>query len=172
MKGDRTRVLVVAALAAVGLATVATAGPRSKCWMTGGGSIFTASGTSVDYAGQFDTNGRVTHGFELRCEGRPNNLQINWEGNRFHLTSLTSAICLDDAAIEPDPPGAVFDTYIGTGVGRYNGASGYCASWIFTDAGEPGVPDTATIEITDCADTVIMQVSGPLTFGNHQAHSS
>lgn len=168
----RTGVVIVAAVASLAAVTIATAGPRARCWMTGGGSVFTASGTSVDYAGDFDTSGRVTHGFELRCEGRPNNLEINWEGNRFHLTSLTSAICIDDAAIEPDPPDADFDTYIGTGVGRYNGDAGFCASWIFTDAGEPGVPDTATIEITDCENTVIMQVSGPLTRGNHQAHSS
>jgi hypothetical protein len=164
--------LIAIAMPAAAFSALAIAGGRSMCWMTGGGSVFTASGSTVEYAGAFDQNGRVTHGFELRCEGRPNNLEINWDGNRFHLTNLTSAVCLDDPNIEPDPPGATFDTYVGSGSGRLNGDLGYCANWIFTDAGEPGVPDTATIEILRCTTgEVMMQVSGPLTFGNHQAHS-
>lgn len=169
---NRLSRLALLAVPAAAFAAIAVAGGRAGCWMTGGGSVFTANGSAVEYAGSFDQNGRVTHGFELRCEGRPNNLQINWLGNRFHLTNLESAVCLDNPQIEPDPPGATFDTYVGSGSGRLNGELGYCANWIFTDAGEPGVPDTATIEILNCRTSeVILQVSGPLTFGNHQAHS-
>lgn len=140
--------------------------------MTGGGSVFDSNGGEVSWG----ADGRVTHGFELHCEGRPNNLEINFhaEGTKFKLTNLTSAICLDDPNISPNPPGASFDTYVGTGQGRYgtgNGELGFCANWIFTDAGEPGTPDTAVIEVTNCAGTTLVSVSGPLTRGNHQAHS-
>lgn len=128
--------------------------------MTGGGSVFNASM-------------RVTHGFELNCNASkvPNNLQVNWgKGNKFHLESLTTASCSDDPAITPNPPAAGFDTYVGTGTGRYNGVSGYTAEWTFTDAGEPGKNDLAKIVIKDASSNVILSVSGNLTNGNQQAH--
>ena len=52
--------------------------------MTGGGSIFTADGT------------RVTHGFELHCDPNisPNKLEVNFDGNSFHLEQLTYVNCL------------------------------------------------------------------------------
>ena len=137
---------------------------RQDCWMTGGGSIFDTV--------EVTWTGRTTHGFELHCDRRnPNNLQINWGGNRFHLETLTSAVCTDDPTIEPNPPGASFDTYDGAGDGRYNGAPGYCADWRFTDAGEGGSGDYADIRISDCAGTTVLSVQGYLTYGNHQAHS-
>ena len=101
-------------------------GEQSQGRMTGGGSVFTAAGV------------RVTHGFELHCDASngPNNLQVNWgKGNRFHLTSLTSAACSDDAAISEGHPAAGFDTYAGKGEGTYNGSPGATAEWTFTDAG-------------------------------------
>jgi len=122
----------------------------------------------------FTTDGvRVTHGFELHCDASqlPNSLEINWEGNRFHLTHLDTATCLDDPAIAPPPPAAPFDTYIGTGTGRYNGVPGATATWTFTDQGEPGSSDTATYTITDADGNVVLDVVVTnLTFGNHQAH--
>ena len=127
--------------------------------MTGGGSVF-------------DSNKRITHGFTLQCDvnNGPNNLEINWgKGNKFHLDSLTSAVCADDAAIAPKPPTAGFDTYVGTGTGSLNGVSGATATWIFTDAGEPGKNDHATIIITD-GSGIVLSVSGNLHNGNHQAH--
>lgn len=157
------------ALLAASLATASlegrqhNGGGRNDCRMTGGGSIF-------DPAGAY--TGRTTHGFELHCDLRePNNLEINWgPGNRFHLTDLTTANCPDDPTIAPDPPPAGFDTFIGTGVGRFNGAPGYCIAFTLTDAGEPGVDDNADFLITDCAGTTILDVGNELTFGNHQAH--
>jgi len=131
-------------------------------FMTGGGSVFTSSGV------------RVTHGFELNCDSTktPNNIQINWgKGNKFHLTSLTSASCSDNPAISPDPPGADFDTYVGKGTGNYNGVPGATAEWTFTDAGEPGTSDTAAIVVKNASNVVVLTVSGTLTNGNHQAHS-
>jgi hypothetical protein len=135
--------------------------PAVPRWMTGGGSVFTSSGV------------RVTHGFELYCSlsDGPNNLQVNWgKGNKFHLTSLTSAACTDDPAISPNPPTATFDTYTGSGTGTYNGQAGATADWTFTDAGEPGTNDTATLTIKNAANVVVLSVSGTLNSGNHQAH--
>lgn len=125
--------------------------------MTGGGSVFTIGGM------------RVTHGFELHCDASqgPNNLQVNWgKGNKFHLETLTSASCSDDPNIDEAPPVAGFDTYVGSGAGRCNGVPA-TATWTFTDAGEPGKNDTATIDIVGgCT----LSVSGSLKNGNHQAH--
>lgn len=129
--------------------------------MTGGGSVFTTDGV------------RVTHAFELNCAASqgPNNLQVNWgKGNRFHLESLTSAFCSDDPTIEESPPVSGFDTYEGSGSGRYNGVSGATATWKFTDAGEPGKNDFAEINIWDAGGNLVLSVAGNLNRGNHQAH--
>lgn len=128
--------------------------------MTGGGSI-TATGM------------RVTHGFELFCDATatPNNIQVNWgKGNKFHLESLTSASCSDDPNISEGKPVAGFDTYIASGIGRYNGVDGATIEFELTDAGEPGKNDFAQIKITDAGSTVVLDVSGNLDRGNHQAH--
>lgn len=129
--------------------------------MTGGGSVF-------------DSDKRITHGFTLQCDvtDGPNNLEVNWgKGNKFHLDNLTSAVCTDDTAIAPKPPTADFDTYVGTGTGSLNGVSGATATWVFTDAGEPGKKDHVTITITD-GSGIVMSVSGNLNNGNHQAHKN
>jgi uncharacterized repeat protein (TIGR01451 family) len=128
--------------------------------MTGGGSVI---------------NGRlrVTYGFELHCDASqmPNNLQVNWgKGNKFHLESLTSISCSDDPTVNEAPPVAGFDTYNGTGTGRYNGVSGATATWTFTDAGEPGKNDTTKIVIKDAIGNTVLAVYGTLQSGNHQSH--
>jgi|SRR5438093_1176693 len=155
--------------------------------MTGGGSVHCTTDFQCIESGTFTTDGRVTHGFEVHCapEDLPNNLEINDHigGNMFHLESLDSATCFDDPAIDPTPPGAGFDTYIGVGTGRWNGASGYTAVWKFTDAGEPGVNDTWCLQIKSPTGVVVLQFGDftnpslptscpPLTFGNHQAHKN
>ena len=136
--------------------TTVTAGGR----MTGGGSIFTANGM------------RVTHGFELHCDvnQHPNTLEVNWQGNQFHLESLTFAECSDDPTIKPPPPAAPFDTYHGVGSGRYNGDEGATIEFTLTDAGEPGSKDRATMIIKDAAGNVVLEVTNVLTYGNQQAH--
>ena len=132
--------------------------------MTGGGSVF---GTN---------SFRTTHGFELHCDKNnlPNRLQINWGGGvgAFHLLTLTSAFCFDDPTIGPYPPTAEFDTYVGTGIGRYKDQDNATAEWTFTDAGEPGTVDRATIKIRDAFGNVVLFVSGTLQRGNQQAHLS
>lgn len=129
--------------------------------MTGGGSVVKPVG-------------RVTHGFELRCDATqsPNRLQVNWGGNRFHLETLNHAFCFDSPAIVPNPPAAGFDTYVGKGLGRYNGVSGYIARWVFRDAGEPGKKDTLKLVIIDPVTFLpVLTVGGTLNVGNHQAHA-
>ena len=129
--------------------------------MTGGGSVFQAG-----------TGTRFTHGFELHCDpsAGPNRLQINWgKGNKFHLTSLDSATCSDDPALDEGNPVAGFDTFEGSGIGRLNGVPGAKITFKFTDDGEPGKGvDLAEFTIDDGVTTIV--VSGFLDKGNQQAH--
>ena len=156
----------IALLTIASTLTVTALAGRSNCWMTGGGSIF-------DSAGETIVEGRNTHGFVVHCDPRnSDNLQINWEGNRFHLTSLTGAMCIDDPLLTPETPDAQFDTFIGMGEGRLNNVNGYGIYFVFTDDGQPGVGDTALIIITDPNGVEVRNIEGSLTFGNHQAHSN
>jgi hypothetical protein len=126
--------------------------------MTGGGSVFMG-------------DVRFTHGFELHCDVNdlPNNLEVNWPDNRFHLTALTSVVCTDDPALHPLPRKAGFDTYSATGVGLWNGQPGATIEFVFTDDGEPGKNDHATMTITPPGGSPVT-VDGYLEKGNHQAH--
>ena len=134
--------------------------------MTGGGSVFTIGDV------------RVTRGFQIHCDLRePNNLEVNWPGNRFHTTELTAAVCTDSPAIDQTPPSsAPFDTFQGEGNGRLNNKPGARIEFVFVDAGEPGSSDTAHIQIYDQNNNLVLDVPGDpnvpgfLTFGNIQAH--
>ncbi len=132
--------------------------------MTGGGSVFTMDGV------------RVTRGFEIHCDLRdPNNIEVNWQGNSFHMDQLTSAICTEDPGIiQQPPPSAPFDTFVGEGTGRLRqgGTTDFDATiqFVFVDAGEPGTSDTASIIIRDGGGTVVLEVSGFLNRGNLQTH--
>lgn len=146
---------------------------KDNCWMTGGGSIF-----SAEYGGNFDGSDRVTHGFVVHCVPRnSDNLQVvdHSTGQTFHLETLTSATCIDDPAIDPNPPDATFDTFVGNGTGRCKQPDRPCTvEFRFTDGGEVGgcVRDTAMITVTDDATgATVISVSGDVDCGNHQAHS-
>ncbi|MBW1834113.1 MAG: hypothetical protein JRI62_04800 [Deltaproteobacteria bacterium] len=126
--------------------------------MTGGGSV---DGTDV------------RHGFEVHCDlSKPNNVEVNWSENRFHMDNLDSAFCTEDSNIDQAPPNAAFDTFEGTGTGRFNGDDGATINFVFVDAGEPGKGvDSAMITITDKDKNKVLEVSGLLDKGgNHQAH--
>ncbi|MDG4550651.1 MAG: hypothetical protein P9F19_15485 [Candidatus Contendobacter sp.] len=160
-----TLLMLPCVLALAGMTSTPAAASNDRCWMTGGGSVFTDSTPPV----------RVTHGFVLNCDVTrgPNNLEINWGGNRFHLITLTDASC--SLVGNPKPPTAGFDTYRGSGLGYYSGevgANGFgaAATWTFTDAGEPGKGDFAEINISDPEGNIVLTVSGYLTKGNQQAH--
>ena len=138
----------------------------SECGrMTGGGSVFRVDGV------------RVTRGFEIHCDLRkPNNLQVNWPGNTFHMKELTSALCLDTIAVQAPPKSSPFDTFKGTGAGRLNNQPGARVEFEFVDAGEPGRKDTAWIKVYDSAGNLALYVPGDPTVagfldkGNLQTH--
>ena len=146
-----------------GAVTTVTISIKTVSWrMTGGGSVYTTAGA------------RVTHGFELHCDvtALPNNIEVNWgKSDRFKLDKVLSARCFDDPAIAAKPPVVPFDTYVGTGIGSYNGKPGATITWTFTDAGEPGKNDSATMVIKDASGRVVLTVSGNLKSGNQQAHA-
>ncbi len=99
-------------------------------------------------------------------------LKVQWEGNRFDLKRYSSPLtCIDTPANEGNPK-AGFDTIVGQGTGVLNGASGATATFKFTDAGEPGRNDTATITISDRDGNVVFQLTNAKIAegGNHQAH--
>lgn len=145
------------------------AAPKVQGRMTGGGSV-------INGPSDIPPGVRVTHGFELHCDVTkgPNNLQVNWDkGNRFHLETLTSAMCTQDNSIGgPNPPAAGFNKYVGSGTGRVNGVSGKTITFEFTDAGEPGKNDHVHIHISDPTTSMtILSADGFLRHGNHQAHA-
>lgn len=166
------KILAVSAAASLTLVAMTASAARNDCWMTGGGSIF-----ATEYGGEQ----RITHGFVIHCTPRrSDNLQVNDHGTgwSFHLRNLTGAICINDPAIEPNPPDATFDTFVGQGTGicrNVAGQSRYCtAVWTFTDGGERGgcIRDTAIIEVLDESGNTLIAVSGEVDCGNHQAHSN
>jgi hypothetical protein len=129
--------------------------------MTGGGRMADENGN------------RVTHGFTLQCNtaNTPNNLQINWAENSFHLETLDSAQCSDNENYSEANPVAGLDTFIGTATGRLNGVPGATVEFTFTDQGEPGKDaDTASILIKDAGANVVLSVTESINQGNHQAH--
>ena len=138
---------------------------RSGGRMTGGGRQINIDGA------------RITRGFTIHCDiTLSNNLEINWPGNKWHLSKpITSAACTDDPEVFQEPPAAPFDTLIGVGVGKLNGVEGAIVKFVFVDAGEPGRDDEASIRIwapgADLSmDDPVLEVSGLLDNGNIQAH--
>ena len=127
--------------------------------MTGGGRV-----DSSDIS--------VSHGFTLQCSGSGAGqaLEVNWNKHRFHLETVTSALCGDNPAVNPSKPDASFDTLTGSGTGRYDGAPGATASWVFVDGGEPGSNDRVQLTIKDAGGNVVLAISGALAKGNQQAH--
>jgi hypothetical protein len=128
---------------------------------TGGGKQITAGGVAV------------TKGFEVDCDlHQPsNNLEINWQGNQFHMTAFTSAVCT--LVRNPKPPTAPVNTIVGTGTGRYDGVDGYTVVFELVDNGEPGTQDEASFMVYQTANPSNVVLNVPLQFitgGNIQAH--
>ena len=132
--------------------------------ITGGGSHFTVDGV------------RLTKGLQLHCDLRePNNFQLNWQGNSFHLLDLTAANCTEDPDIIQQPPASSpFDTFNGVGTGRLKMGgqwdSDATVDFVLVDAGEPGINDTALIVIRNGMGDIVVQVEGFLDKGNFQTH--
>ena len=158
VSGSLTIAVVVAGAALAG--TIGGGGGNLPGRMTGGGSII--------------SNGlRVTHGFTLNCDATqsPQRLEVNWDGNRFHLEQLDMAFCSNDPSLNAGQPSAGFNTYSGSGVGNLNGVSGATINFVFTDDGEPGINDFASYTIYDVDGNLVLTASGNLDKGNQQAHN-
>jgi len=135
-----------------------------------GNGRFTGGGHQIRVDGV-----RVTRGLTIHCDLLlSNNLEINWNGNRFHtLEHLTTVACTDDPDIIQAPPPAPLDTLIGTGAGRYNNMEGYSIEFTLVDQGEPGREDQMAIYIYETANpgNVILNIPlQELSGGNLQAH--
>ena len=114
---------------------------------------------------------------EIDFDGKeaPNNIEVNWRDNRFHMDPLAAAVCTDNPSIDQLPRYAPFDTFTGQGSGKLNGEDGATIRFVLTDAGEPGTDDTAWIRVWapgDNPDTTdpVLNVEGFLDRGNMQAH--
>ena len=121
---------------------------------------------------------RVTRGFTIHCDiALSNNIEINWPDNRWHIDKpLETAECIDDPSINPEPPPAPFDTFLGEAFGRLNNVDGSFLRFKFVDAGEPGgKADYAQIMIwapgaDPETDDPVLLVDQFLDHGNLQAH--
>lgn len=118
---------------------------------------------------------RVTRGLTLHCDLLlSNNLEINWQGNQFHMEEqLITVACTDDPDIIQAPPPAPLDTFVGVGIGRFNNVDGYTIEFTLVDAGEPGVEDKAAFQVYETSNpgNVILDIPLQLiTGGNLQAH--
>jgi hypothetical protein len=127
--------------------------------MTGGGRFAATDGTLV------------SHGFQLNCDPSetPATLQVNWNGNRFHLEEVRRAFCAMEPGKTPQPPAAGFNLHTGSGAGRLNGEPASIA-WSLVDGGEPGRLDSVTIVIRDANNNVVLSAADLLRTGNQQAH--
>ena len=117
---------------------------------------------------------RVTRGLTIHCDlSLSNNLQINWNGNKFHMTEhLITTQCSDSPEIVQFPPDAPLDTLKGVGTGRYQNQDGYTIEFTLVDAGEPGSMDEMSILIYDTStgEVVLDVPQQRLDGGNLQAH--
>jgi hypothetical protein len=138
----------------------------TDCLKQGDGR-FTGGGSQIRIDGV-----RVTRGLTIHCDLLlSNNLEVNWNGNRFHMEEhLTTTSCTDDPAITQAPPNAPLDTLSGVGKGRYNNEDGYTIEFTLVDYGEPGGNDRMAIKIYKGTTVVLDVPLQVLSGGNLQAH--
>ena len=144
--------------------------PETPCGAQPGLGRFTGGGSQIKVGPV-----RVTRGLTIHCDLLlSNNLEINWNGNQFHMTEhMTTVACTDDPAIIQAPPAAPLDTLIGVGTGRYNGDDGFTVEFTLVDYGEPGSADQMSILIYETLNPGNVVLNVPLqvlTGGNLQAH--
>jgi hypothetical protein len=97
-------------------------------------------------------------------------LKVEWGGNKFRLTSYSSPLTCLDTPFDEGNPRAGFDTITGQGTGTLNGGTA-TATFRFTDAGEPGRGDRASITIVQGGVPVLeFEDERASAGGNHQAH--
>lgn len=114
----------------------------------------------------------------LRSEGSLFNDDIatgtnrNTPPDRFRATLLTRVYLFDtpDSAPGTTPPSGI-DQAVVSGLGTWNGESGFTFEAVVVDAGEPGAGlDTMTLTIRRPDGSVVLRVSGRLTAGNIESY--
>jgi len=143
--------------------------PNEVCESAGTGR-FTGGGHQLRVDGV-----RVTRGLTLHCDLLlSNNLEINWQGNQFHmLEHMETVACTDDPDIHQAPPDAPLDTLVGVGSGRYNNQEGFTIVFTLVDGGEPGREDKMAVKVYETANPGNIILDIPLQLldgGNLQAH--
>ena len=143
--------------------------PSEEC-NTNGTGRFTGGGHQLRVDGV-----RVTRGLTIHCDLLlSNNLEINWQGNQFHmLEHMETVSCSDDPDIHQAPPNAPLDTLVGFGMGRYNNQEGFSIEFTLVDGGEPGDEDMAALKVYETANPANVVLDIPLQYmdgGNLQAH--
>ncbi len=156
--------------AAGGQSSSVTVTYPTDCGLPLGEGRFTGGGSQIRVGAA-----RVTRGLTIHCDLLlSNNLEVNWGGNKFHMTEhLTTVSCTDDPAIIQAPPPAPLDTLVGVGTGRYNGTDGFTIEFTLVDYGEPGRDDRMRIYIYETANPGNVVLNVPLQIlsgGNLQAH--
>jgi hypothetical protein len=127
--------------------------------LTGGGWIRTAGGKSH-------------HQVHLACTAADGGtLRINAPAGRFRLEHVDNALCVDDPGLNPGGPKAGWEIHRGSGIGSFDGASGYTIEWTLTDEGEPGRSDGWSVVVRDPSGRVVLSEDSSLDGGNHQAHA-
>jgi hypothetical protein len=136
-----------------------TGAAAERCTMNGGGWLVTPDGVRVSQG----------HALHAPLEGEAARFQVSWgRGHRFQLERLETGLCLDDPAISPTEDANRLDTYVGTGVGRFDQGEG-SIFFTLTDGGEGGAEDVADIVIYDAAGLVVLDVSERLVGGDHRS---
>lgn len=121
-----------------------------------------------------------THSFALSCDAANSgqNLDISWSGvskngkkggkkdqNKFRLSGLTTADCINDPMVAQTSPAAGFNTFVGGGVGTCNGEPAEI-SFVFTE----GAKDTAEYHISGGCTLAVVETD--VTGGKQQARKN
>jgi hypothetical protein len=164
------------------------------------GKLYTVTATGTDFAGNVGTATPVTYTvfeitpkttgrmtgrgklagsstdaeFTLRCNGSPNQLDVEWSGGVFDLTSIDQIYCWDDPRFSEGNPEAPIDSLWAIGKGKLKNGKPATIEFTLTDQGEPGNGrDTLSFVIRDASGAVVLSSAGKLTGGgNVQAHSA
>jgi hypothetical protein len=116
----------------------------------------------------------VTMGLTLHCDILlSNNLEVNWQGHKWHLTKpIESASCSNQQNDAP-PPASPIDTFEGVAFGKLDGVKESRIEFNFQDLGEPGTIDKVELTIYEpgCSTVALRVPMQKLNVGNFQMHS-
>lgn len=105
----------------------------------------------------------------LDSRGRPKQVEV--EDGKFKSTGVTFVAFSDDPTVRPGRSNRPqVDSVLFTGVGQWNGRSGYTYEVRAVDQGEPGRHrESVSIVIRDASGAIVAQASGDLVSGNVQS---